>query len=327
MIKSVICITASVFFIVINTIILFLKPEFTYAINDEKDYCVYYQKWIRSVIFMSTIIIALFCIYFSVNLYHYIGFTLLTVECIMVIIYALCKYKGITVCGDNIKVQRLFRKDMNIKFSDISNVVYVPNARLVIKARRKGTFDVSFNSENFHKFYMNLINQNIKFKTGKIPEMNSYVYMPKYDMTIVFPKTTFREFYQSPNYLRHSKYLFSARSLENHEYIEGYYKESSKDLADFIEIIKTDLGVNNFSIGKTLKESIDSFNFSIIKAKNNDNKEMGRLAYIYQDNGNYFVIYADYLLENEEAFMKRLSVAIRRAVYADTKYRFSRIEM
>ncbi len=42
MIKSVICITAAVFFIVINTVILFLKPEFTFAINDENDYCLYY---------------------------------------------------------------------------------------------------------------------------------------------------------------------------------------------------------------------------------------------------------------------------------------------
>lgn len=327
MIKSVICITAAVFFIVINTVILFLKPEFTFAINDENDYCLYYQKWIRSVVFMGTIIIALFTIYFAVNLYHIIGFSLLSIECLMVIIYALCKYKGITVCGNKIKVQRLFRKDINTTFDNISNVLYVPNARLVVKIKRKESFDVSFNSENFHKFYNGLINNNVKFKTGKIPKTDDHVYIAKYNMTIEFPKTMFREFYQSSTYLRHSRYLFSARSLENHEHIEGYYKESSKDLNDFIEIIKTDLGVNNYKVIKETNQVINDFNFIVIKAIDKEHKENGRLAYIYQDVNSYFVIYADYLINNEEAFIGKMNSAIRQTLYLDTKYRFTKIEV
>ena len=327
MIKSVICITAAVLFIIINTVILFLKPEFTYAINDESDYCVYYQKWIRSVVFMGTIIIALFCIYFAVNLYHIISASLLTIECIMVIIYALCKYKGITVCGERIKVQRLFRKDIETNFNSISSVQYIPNARLVIKIKRKENFDVSFNSENFHKFYYSLISHNIKFKTGKIPATDNHVYLDKYNMTIDFPKTMFREFYQSPSYLRHSRYLFSARSLENHEHIEGYYKESSKDIQDFIEIIKTDLGVNNFTVLDVTKDNINGFSFNIINAKNNNDNAYGRRAYIYQDVGNYFVIYTDYLIENEEIFIKKMKLAIRKAVYEDIKYHIAKIEV
>lgn len=327
MIKSVICITAAVFFIVINTVILFLKPEFTFAINDENDYCLYYQKWIRSVVFMGTIIIALFTIYFAVNLYHIIGFSLLSIECLMVIIYALCKYKGITVCGNKIKVQRLFRKDINTTFDNITNVLYVPNARLVVKIKRNESFDVSFNSENFHKFYNGLINNNVKFKTGKIPKTDDHVYIAKYNMTIEFPKTMFREFYQSSTYLRHSRYLFSARSLENHEHIEGYYKESSKDLNDFIEIIKTDLGVNNYKVIKETKKAIGDFNFIVIKAIDKGNKENSRLAYIYQDVNSYFVIYADYLTNNEEAFINKMNFAIRQTLYLDTKYSFTKIEV
>ena len=327
MIKSVICITTAVFFIVINTVILFLKPEFTYAINDESDYCVYYQKWIRAVVFMGTIIIALFTIYFAVNLYHIIGFSLLSIECLMVIIYALCKYKGITVCGNNIKIQRLFRKDIDTTFDNISNVLYVPNARLVVKVKRNESFDVSFNSENFHKFYISLINNNVKFKTGKIPKTDDHVYMPRYNMTIEFPKMMFREFYQSSTYLRHSRYLFSARSLENHEHIEGYYKESSKDLSDFVEIIKIDLGVNNYEFLKEINKPIDGFNFTIIKAVDKDNKENGRFAYIYQDVNSYFVIYADYLVANEDTFSKKMDLAIRQTLYLDTKYSFTKIEV
>ena len=327
MIKSVICITTAVLFIVINTIILFLKPEFTYAINDESDYCVCYQKWIRVVVFMATIIVALFCIYFSVNLYHIIGYTLLSVECLMVVIYALCKYKGITVCGDKIKVQRLFRKDINTTFSDISNVLYVPNARLVIKVKYKESFDVSFNSENFHKFYLSLIKNDVAFKTSKIPESDSYVFLSKYDMTIDFSETMFREFYQCPTYLRHSRYLFSARSLENHEHIEGYYKESQKDLNDFIEIIKTDLGVNNFKVKDDFKETIDGFNFSIISAVDKDDNTKLRRAYIYQDINNYFVIYADYLEKDKNEFIDKMNKIIRKATMDDLKYRFAKIEV
>ena len=327
MIKSVICITTAVFFIVINTVILFLKPEFTYAINDESDYCVYYQKWIRSVIFMGTIIIALFSIYFAVNLYHIIGFSLLSIECLMVIIYALCKYKGITVCGNKIKIQRLFRRDINTTFENISSVLFVPNARLVVKIKRNESFDVSFNSENFHKFYNSLINYNVKFKTGKIPKTDDHVCIEKYNMTIEFPKTMFREFYQSSTYLRHSRYLFSARSLEKNEHIEGYYKESSKEMNEFIDIIKIDLGVNNFKVLKETNCTIDGFSFNVIKALDKNDKDKGRFAYIYQDVNSYFVIYADYLVCNEELFNKEMSLAIRQTLPLDTKYSFTKIEV
>ena len=325
MIKSVICITSAVFFIVINTIILFLKPEFTYALNDENNYCIYYQKWIRTTVFMATIIMALFCIHFAVELSHIITYVLLALECILVIIYALCKYKGITINGDKIKVQRLFRKELNTTFSNITKVIYIPNAKIVIKLRKRESFDVSFNSENFYNFYKTLIDKKVKFKTGRIPSTDNHVYLTKYNITVHFPKTMFREFYQNKAYLRNSKYLFSARSLDNTEYIEGYIKESSKKLSEFVGLIKNDLSLNEFKPVSDIKENIDGYDFTIIKSLNKNDKTLGRLAYIYQDVDNYFVIYADYLLENEDAFIKKMQKAIKRSAYEDGKSRLVRV--
>jgi len=325
MIKSVICIVCAVVFLIINTIILFLKPEFTFAINDKENYVVFYQKWIKVVVYMSTIIMALFCIYFAINLNHTLSYCLLVLECLLVVIYALCKYKGITVNGENIKVERLFRKEVNTTFSNIIKVTYLPNARLSVKLRKNESFDVSFNSENFYKFYCNLLEHDVKFKTGRIPNDENHVYLTKYNITIHFPKTMFREFYQNKAYLRNSKYLFSPRSLENHEYIEGYYKESGKDLSEFVEIIKNDLALNEFKYVSTKKENIDGYDFTIVKSLNKTQNEKGRLAFIYQDRDNYFVIYADYLLENELDFVTKMKKAIKRSVYEDGKARLVRV--
>ena len=111
LVKSVICIVCAVFFVIFNTIILFLKPEFVFAKNDNENYNVYYQKWIGTIVFMATITVALFCIYFSINLKLVISYSLLVIECILLVIYALCKYKCVTVNGDDVKVLRKTRKD------------------------------------------------------------------------------------------------------------------------------------------------------------------------------------------------------------------------
>ncbi|MBE6148406.1 MAG: hypothetical protein E7167_02805 [Firmicutes bacterium] len=325
MVKSVICIVCAVIFLIINTIILFLKPEFNYALNDKENYCVYYQKWIKTVVYMSTIIMALFCIYFAINLNHVLAYCILSLECLLVVIYSLCKYKGVTITGEDIKVERLFRKELNTKFSNIAKVTYIPNAKIVVKLKKKTSFDVSFNSENFYKFYNSLIERDVKFKTGRIHNDENHVYLTKYNITIQFPKTMFREFYQNKAYLRNSKYLFSARSLENHEYIEGYYKESAKDISDFIDLIKNDLALNEFKYVSDKKENINGYDFTIIKSLNKMDKEKGRLAYIYQDRDNYFIIYADYLLENELDFVNKMKNAIRRSVYEDGKSKIVRV--
>lgn len=325
MVKSVICITCAVFFIVINTIILFLKPEFTYAHNDKDNYCIFYQKWIKAVVYMGTIIMALFSIYFASEFNHVIAFCLLVLECLLVVIYSLCKYKGITINEENIKVERLFRKELNTTFKQIEKVTYIPNAKLDVKIKKKGSFDVSFNSENFFKFYHSLIEKDIKFKTGRIPKDENHVYLTKYNITIHFPKTMFREFYQNKAYLRNSKYLFSARSLEKKEYIEGYYKESAKDLKDFIELIKNDLALNEFKYLSDNKENIDGYDFVVVKTVNKEEKDKGRFAFVYQDRDNYFVIYADYLLDNESDFYERMKASIKRSVYEDGKQRIVRV--
>lgn len=325
MIKSVICIVASVLFLVINTVTLLLKPEFNFAINDEENYCVYYQKWIRTIVFMATIIIALICMYFAINLQIVISLCLLTIECLLVVIYNLVKYKGITVNGENIKVERLFRDVINTKFSKITNVYYTPNARLSIKLSNRKTFDVSFNSENFHKFYTSLIEANIKFKTGRVPGEESHVYLSKHDMTIRFPKTMFREYYQSKYYLRNSKYLFSARSLDNKEYIECYYKESGKNFDEFIDLIKTDLKVNEFKVGKKVEETIDGYDFTLVEAVNKNDDSKGRTAYVYKEKDGYIVLYCDYQLKEKENFYIKMNDAIRKPAYEDGKSSFSRI--
>ena len=325
MIKSVILIVGAVLLLVINTIILFLKPEFTYAVNDEDNYCVYYQKWIRVIVFMGTIIIFLFSSYFAVNLHHILSGILLFLECIMVVIYALVKYKGITVSGDSFLVQRLFRKNLDTKFSNVTKVSYLPNARIDVKLKNRDSFDVSFNSENFYRFYKTLIKQKVKFKTGIISNTENHVYLTKYNITIHFPKTMFREFYQNSRYLRNSKYLFSGRSLDNCEHIEGYMKESNKELSEFVELIKNDLQLNEYKYVSSGKQNIDGYDFTVIKALDKTDKEYGRFAYIYQDVDNYLVIYADYRLENEEAFAKKMDNAIKRSVYEDGKSKLVRV--
>ena len=69
MIKGAICVVTAVFFVIINTIILFLKPQFAYAKNDQENFCVYFQKWIGTLLYMGTVIVSLLCIYFSVELF------------------------------------------------------------------------------------------------------------------------------------------------------------------------------------------------------------------------------------------------------------------
>ena len=187
-IKSVICVVCAVFFVIINTIILFLKPEFVFAKNDDNNYNVFYQKWIGTVVFMATITISLFCIYFSISLKLIISYSLLTIECLLLVIYALCKYKCVTVNGDDIKVQRLFRKELNTKFSKISLVTYYPNAKVIVKITKNKVFDVSFNSENFHKFYKSLLKNDIKFKTSYIPNDENNVYLTLKDYIIFHTK-------------------------------------------------------------------------------------------------------------------------------------------
>ncbi len=98
-IKSAICIVAAFVLLIINTIMICLKSNPVYAKNDKENYSVFYQKWIKTVMFMGAIIAALFCIYFAINLKYLICFVLLGIECILVVIYALCKYKCLTVNG------------------------------------------------------------------------------------------------------------------------------------------------------------------------------------------------------------------------------------
>ncbi|MGN1379652.1 MAG: hypothetical protein ACI4XR_04610 [Bacilli bacterium] len=324
-IKSVICIVCSVFFLVINTIILFLKPEFIFAKNDDENYNVFYQKWIGTIVYMSTLMIALFCIYFAINLKLFLSYSLLIIECLLLVIYALCKYKCVTVCGDDIIVERLFRKKLNTKVSKIQLVTYIPNAKLIVKINKNTTFDVSFNSENFHKFFKTLLKNDVKFKTGHIPNDENNVYLTKFNISIKFPKSMFREYYQSHSYFRNSKYLFSARSLENHEYIEAYYKESNKDLTEFTELVKNDLALNEFKVIKEQKEVIDIYNFIVIKSIYKVDQNKGRIALIYQLDNKYLVIYADYLLKDELDFYAKLKCAIHKPLYEDGKSRLVRV--
>lgn len=326
MIKSVICIIAVVVLLLINTIILFLKPEFNFAQNDEQNYCVFYQKWIRTAVFTSSVFLGLFCVYFSVQFEWIKALILLTLVCILVVTYSLCKYKCVTVNGDKIRVERLFRKDMHAMFDDILKVGYTPNARLTVYLKKKRFFDVSFNSENFRKFYNSLLANNVKFKTGHIPKEESCVCLLHYKMTICFPKTMFREYYQSKNFFRNSHYLFSARSLENHEYIEAYSKESGKEIEEFTDLVKNDLKLNGFAPKKEINENINGFDMKIVKSVNKENKDEGRIAYIYLgDNLQYLVIYADYPLEKEAQFMQKINDSISHMTTEDTKKRFVKI--
>jgi len=326
MTKSVICVICAVVFLLIITIIACLKPSVNYARNDEDNYCVYFQKWISTVVFMCTIIMALFCIYFAVNqMNHIIAYLLLVLECMLLVIYSLTKYKAITVNEENIRVERLFRKDIETKFKNISRAYYVPNAKLSIKLKRLQNFDVSFNSENFHKFFNSLIKYNVKFKTSKVPSDLNHVVLNKFGITIKFPKTMFREYYQSKAYFRNSQYLFSARSLEHQEYIEGYIKESGKELLEFIEIIKTDLALNEFKYVSDKKEILDGFDFTVIKAISKIDDQKARYAFVYKEKDNYLVLYCDYLLKDELDFYAKIKSAIRAVKYEDGRNSLTRV--
>lgn len=325
MVKSVICIAAAVLFIVINTAILFLKADFNYAINDEENYYLFFQKWVRTTIFMGTIIIGLMSIFFAINLNHFLSYSFLCLECLLVVIYSFTKYKGILVVGENIKVERLFRKELNIKFSNIKEALYTPNGKLNIKLKNKESFEISFNSENFHKFCNSLLKYNIKIKTGHIPFQDNHVFISKFMLTVRFPKTMLREYYQSKRFLRNSVYLFSARSYDYNEYIEGYRKESGKEIDEFTELIKNDLRINEFKDKKTYKETIDGFEFNIIDAVDMLDKKRLRSAYIYKHKNNYLILYTDYYLDNKEQFKDKMKKAIRKAAYEDGKTRFSRV--
>lgn len=324
-VKSVICIVCAVFFVIINTIILFLKPEFVFAKNDNENYNVYYQKWIGTIVFMSTLTVALFCIYFAINLNLIISYSLLVIECILLVIYALCKYKCVTVNGDDVKVLRLFRKELNTKISKFQQVMYYPNAKVVVQVGKNKTFDVSFNSENFHKFYKTLLKNDVKFKTSRIPNDENNVYLTKFNISIKFPKTMFREYYQSHSYFRNSVYLFSARSLENKEYIEGYLKESSKSMEEFTDLVKNDLALNGFKVVSDKKEAIDGYDFMVVKSLSTFEEGKGRIAFIYQLKNKYFVLYTDYLLKNELDFYSKIKNSIHKPLYEDGKSRLTRV--
>lgn len=324
--KSVICIACAVFFIIINTVVLFLKPQLSYAKNDKENYTVYYQKWIGTVVFMATIIMAVFCIFMAINNNHKTSFILLSLECLLVIIYVLIKYRGIVVNEDEITVQRLFAHDFSLKFDEISHAVYTPNARLKIKCKKKSNFVVTYNYDNFFTFYHGLMKHNVKFKTPKVSSSENKVFIDFYNLSIYFPKTMYREFYQNKRFLRNSSYLFSARSVDNHEIIEGYYKEFDRGIKAFIEYIKKDLELNDFTVRGNVEEvKYDGFDFSLIKAIDNRKKHNERIAYIYHEGKNYFVLYADFFLENEKSFMKKMSKALRRATYEDTKNKLIRV--
>ncbi len=324
-IKGAICVVTSVFFVIINTIILFLKPQFSYAKNDQENFCVYFQKWVGTLLYMGTIIVSLLCIYFSVELSLYVSYSFLVIECILLVAYALCKYKCVTVNGDNIKVERLFKKELNTTFSAIERVTYIPNAKLVFKLKKKEQFDVSFNSENFRRLYRTLLKHDLKFKTGRIPEDENHVYIAKYNITIDFPKTMFREYYQNDTYLKNSKYLFSARSLEKHEYLEGYSKESPLSIKEFCELIKKDMNHDGFKYSKSTEAKFDGLDFLVLKSIGKKDDSIARLAYIYHSNEEYFVMYADILTKDEESFNKKMSNSIRKSLYEDGKSRLARI--
>ena len=172
---------------------------------------------------------------------------------------------------------------------------------------------------------MSLIDTDVKFKTARIPGEEAHVYLSKHDLTIRFPKTMFREYYQSKYYLRNSKYLFSARSLDNKEYIEGYYKESGKTFDEFIDLIKNDLKINEFKVGKKIEETIDGYDFTLIEAVNKHDNEKSRTAYIYKEKDGYIVFYCDYLTKNKDEFYVKMNDAIRKPAYEDGKSTFSRV--
>lgn len=319
MINNYVCVILSMFLILMEVLVYYIKPDFSYAINDEHNYVVSYQRWIRVVLFSFSIGIAVLVIYFAVNQMVNIAYAFLGLQAIIDYCYILTRYKKVVVTDENIYVYRFMRYYIECKFNDISKVNYIPNSRIQILLNNKLKFDVSFNSNNFNTLYMDLINHNVKFKTGNIPGDQTYVYIEKFDITIDFPKSMFREYYQSKTYFRNSHYIFSARSLENHEYIEGYYKDTDRELNEFIEYVKNDLSVNGYKCKKEIQEVINELNFTIIKSVNNDNPEEGRYAYIYHGYDSYFVIYATYLMGDEVFLANKLKKAIRKSIYEDTR--------
>ena len=326
MVRSVIFILASVCLLILDTIMACLKYNQTYAKNDKENYSVYYQKWIKAIMFMSAIVVSLFCLYFAVNIEKsLICGCLLGIQCLLVVIYAICKYKCVTVNGEKIIVERLFQKRLETTYSDISSVVYVPNAKIVIRLKKKRFFEVSFNSENFHRFFISLMQHNVKFKTDRVPKDQNHVFLSKYNMVIDFVKPMFREFYQGKRYFHNSNYLFSARNLEKQEYIEGYYKESNKDVSEFVEIVKADLSINNFKIDKEYKDNYDGFDFMIITCTDNEDSLNKRCVYIYKDVTTYFVLYCDYLGINEEAFINNMKTHLHKARFEDIKTGLAKI--
>ena len=302
-----------------------LKSNPVYAKNDKENYSIFYQKWIKTIMFMSAIVVALFSIYFALGFKPVISGALLAIECLLVIIYALCKYKCVTVNGEKITVERLFTKKIETDYDSISQVVYVPNAKIVVKLKKKGSFEVSFNSENFHRFFVSLMLHKVKFKTDRVPNDENHVYISELDMIINFSKSTFREFYQGRRYFHNSTYAFSARNLEKEEYIEGYFKESNKDLEEFLDIVKTDLAINNFKVDKEYKDNFNGFDFMIMTCVDSEDSLYRRCALIYKGDTKYFILYCDYQGVNEEAFISFMKNNIRKPVFDDVKSGLAKI--
>lgn len=323
--KSILLIFNALILIAVNIAILLLKPTKGYAFNDDDEYYLTYQKWIRTVGFMCTIFFALISIYFSVYMKHFFGAFFLCLECIFVIIYTLTKTKVIRIKTDEIIVERLFRKDIKTKFSSITRVYYIPNSKMELKLKSRKHFEISFNSDNFQRFYNDLLNRKIAFKTGRITSTSNMVYLTKYNITIHFPKTMFREYYQSETYFRNSKYLFSARSLDNEEYLEGYLKESQKEVDEFIELVENDLKVNGFESINKETVNLDSFKFTLIESINKKDKSIGRTAFVHRDTDNYLILYATYNMDDKEKYIKNLCDGIMKSAYEDGKNTIVRV--
>lgn len=323
--KSIILIFNALILIAVDITIFLLKPTKGYAMNDDDEYYLTYQKWIRTVGFMMTIFFAIISLYFSIYMKHFLGAFFLCLECIFVIIYTLCKTKVIRIKDDEITVERLFRKDIKTKFSSITKVYYLPNTKMEVKLKNRKHFEVSFNSDNYQRFYNDLLRMGISFKTGRITSTSNKVYLTKYNITIHFPKTMFREYYQSETYFRNSKYLFSARSLDNEEYLEGYYKESGKELEEFIDIVKNDLKINGFEANNVKSENLDGFKFTLIESINKKNKELGRCAYIHHDTDNYLILYTTYKLSDKDKYLNTLNSCILKSNYEDGKSSIVRV--
>lgn len=317
--NSWICVILSVFLILIEVVVYYIKPDFSYAINDEENYVVRYQKWLRAVFFVFSAVMAVLCIYFAVNYQVKTGYAVVGLQTIITYCYILIRYKRIVVSDGRIHVYRFMRENLDIKFSDISKVNYVPNAKIQVVLKDKTVFDASFNSDNYNTFYNDLIKHGVKFKTGNIPYDQSYVYISKYNLTMFFPKNTFREYYQSKTYFRNSRYLFSARNLESKFYIEGFTRDTSHELDEFIGVVKNDLVVNGYSPKTVKDENFNDLMFTSIKAVNKEDAAEERAAFIYHGFDSYFVLYVTYLAESRDAVLKSIKAGTKKAIYEDTR--------